>query len=131
MTMGWRASAARLGHAPADGSVMSRSPQRPARRPTAGTADAQAPGPGRHQVRLIFSALMLGILLAALDQTIVATALPIPPPADTPRRRRSHQDRHVPVPPQAAATASARGCPQWAACLPVACRAAAVNPAAG
>jgi EmrB/QacA subfamily drug resistance transporter len=38
--------------------------------------DAQAPGPGRHQVRLIFSALMLGMLLAALDQTIVATALP-------------------------------------------------------
>jgi hypothetical protein len=27
-------------------------------------------------VRLIFSALMLGMLLAALDQTIVATALP-------------------------------------------------------
>ena len=32
--------------------------------------------PGRRQVRLIFSALMLGMLLAALDQTIVATALP-------------------------------------------------------
>ena len=57
---------------------MSRSPQRPARRPAAGTADAQAPGPGRHQVRLICSALMLGTLLAALDQTIVATALPTP-----------------------------------------------------
>ena len=27
-------------------------------------------------MRLIFSALMLGMLLAALDQTIVATALP-------------------------------------------------------
>jgi hypothetical protein len=130
MTMGWRASTASLGHAPADGSVMSRSPQRPARRPAAGTADAQAPSPGRHRVRLIFSALMPGILLAALDQTIVATALPTPP-ADTPRRRRSHQARPVPVPPQAAATASARGCPQWAACLPVACRDAAINPAAG
>jgi len=104
---------------------MSRSPQRPARRPAAGTADAQAPGPGRHQVRLICSALMLGTLLAALDQTIVATALPTPQAA-TPRRRRSHQARPVPVPPQAAATASARGCPQWAACLPVACRRAAV-----
>ncbi len=34
------------------------------------------PGPGRHQARLIFSGLMLGMLLAALDQTIVATALP-------------------------------------------------------
>ncbi len=37
---------------------------------------AGAAGPGRRQVRLIFSALMLGMLLAALDQTIVATALP-------------------------------------------------------
>jgi hypothetical protein len=36
----------------------------------------RAAGPGRRQVRLIFSALMLGMLLAALDQTIVATALP-------------------------------------------------------
>ena len=35
-----------------------------------------AADPGRHQVRLIFAALMLGMLLAALDQTIVATALP-------------------------------------------------------
>jgi MFS family permease len=38
--------------------------------------DAQAPGQGRHLVRLIFSALMLAMLLAALDQTTVATALP-------------------------------------------------------
>jgi MFS family permease len=30
--------------------------------------DAQAPGPGRHQVRLIFSALMVGKLLAAIDR---------------------------------------------------------------
>jgi MFS family permease len=35
-----------------------------------------AVGPGRRQVRLIFAGLMLGMLLAALDQTIVATALP-------------------------------------------------------
>ncbi len=43
---------------------------------SAGAADGGAAGPGRRQVRLIFSALMLGMLLAALDQTIVATALP-------------------------------------------------------
>ena len=55
---------------------MSRSAQRAAGRPAAGTADGAAAGPGRRQVRLIFSALMLGMLLAALDQTIVATALP-------------------------------------------------------
>src|SRR5205809_2328600 len=30
----------------------------------------------RRRVRLIFGALLLGILLAALDQTIVSTALP-------------------------------------------------------
>ena len=54
---------------------MSRSP-RPAGRSAPGAADAGAAGPGRRQVRLIFSALMLGMLLAALDQTIVATALP-------------------------------------------------------
>jgi hypothetical protein len=38
--------------------------------------EAGEAGPGRRQARLIFSALMLGMLLAALDQTIVATALP-------------------------------------------------------
>jgi EmrB/QacA subfamily drug resistance transporter len=54
---------------------MSRSP-RPAGRSAPGAADAAAAGPGRRQVRLIFSALMLGMMLAALDQTIVATALP-------------------------------------------------------
>ena len=54
---------------------MSRSPG-PAGRSAPGAADAAAAGPGRRQVRLIFSALMLGMLLAALDQTIVATALP-------------------------------------------------------
>jgi len=36
----------------------------------------RAAGPGRRQVRLIFSDLMLGMLLGALDQAIVATALP-------------------------------------------------------
>jgi EmrB/QacA subfamily drug resistance transporter len=39
-------------------------------------AGVGAVGPGRRQVRLIFAGLMLGLLLAALDQTIVATALP-------------------------------------------------------
>ena len=58
MTIDWRATAAGLRHGPAE------------------AADASAAGPGRRQVRLIFSALMLGMLLAALDQTIVATALP-------------------------------------------------------
>ena len=47
MTIGWRASAASLGHAPADRAVM-----------------------GRHQVRLIFSALMVGMLLAAIDRAV-------------------------------------------------------------
>ena len=41
---------------------------------------AQPPGPpaglSHRQLLVIFSALMLGMLLAALDQTIVATALP-------------------------------------------------------
>ena len=76
MTTGWRGSAAALRHAPAHGPVLSRPLRRPAGRPAAGAADGGAAGPGRRQVRLIFSALMLGMLLAALDQTIVATALP-------------------------------------------------------
>jgi EmrB/QacA subfamily drug resistance transporter len=40
---------------------------------------AAAPGPGAlspRQIRLVFGGLMLGMLLAALDQTIVSTALP-------------------------------------------------------
>jgi EmrB/QacA subfamily drug resistance transporter len=76
MTTGWRGHAGALRHAPAHGPVLSRPPRRPAGRPAAGAADGGAAGPGRRQVRLIFSALMLGMLLAALDQTIVATALP-------------------------------------------------------
>jgi MFS family permease len=36
----------------------------------------QAAAPGRRQLRLVFAGLMLAVLLAALDQTIVATALP-------------------------------------------------------
>src|SRR4029077_17287968 len=90
MTTGWRAPAAGLRHAPARRSALSRSPGpaaghpaagpgprgRRAGQPGAGAADGGAVGPGRRQVRLIFSALMLGMLLAALDQTIVATALP-------------------------------------------------------
>ena len=76
MTTGWRGHAEALRHAPAHGPVLSRPPRRPAGRPAAGAADGGAAGPGRRQVRLIFSALMLGMLLAALDQTIVATALP-------------------------------------------------------
>ena len=46
----------------------------------AGPRAAQPPGPpaelSHRQLLVIFSALMLGMLLAALDQTIVATALP-------------------------------------------------------
>ena len=76
VTTGWKGHAGALRHAPADGPVLSRPPRRPAGRPAAGAADGGAAGPGRRQVRLIFSALMLGMLLAALDQTIVATALP-------------------------------------------------------
>jgi hypothetical protein len=116
MTMGWTASAASLGHGPVDGSVMSRSPRWPARPSASAEVDAQAPGPGRHQVRLIFSALMRGMLLAALDQTIVATALPTitgdlhglnhigwvitgrPPRAGARRAgRRSHQSGRIPA----------------------------------
>ncbi len=41
-----------------------------------GAANTGEAGAGRRQVLLIFSGLMLGMLLAALDQTIVATALP-------------------------------------------------------
>ena len=76
MTMGWTAPAAGLRHAPGARSVLSKSPRRHAVRPAAGAAGGGASGPGRSQVRLIFSVLMLGMLLAALDQTIVATALP-------------------------------------------------------
>src|ERR1700760_4354914 len=46
----------------------------------AGEAQAEAgaamPGLGRRRVLLIIGALLLGMLLAALDQTIVSTALP-------------------------------------------------------
>ncbi len=44
----------------------------------AGTPNATAAGPGlsHRRIMIIYSALMLGMLLAALDQTIVATALP-------------------------------------------------------
>jgi len=75
MTMSWRTSAGRLRDARPVGSVMSRSP-RPAGQSAPGAVDAAAAGPGRRQVRLTFSALMPGMLLAALDQTIVTTALP-------------------------------------------------------
>jgi EmrB/QacA subfamily drug resistance transporter len=44
--------------------------------PDGAAGNGAAAGPGRRQVLLIFSGLMLGMLLAALDQTIVATALP-------------------------------------------------------
>src|SRR5499427_3230409 len=39
-------------------------------------ADNAMPGLGRRRILLIIGALMLGMLLAALDQTIVSTALP-------------------------------------------------------
>ncbi|WP_229690991.1 MFS transporter, partial [Sphaerisporangium melleum] len=37
---------------------------------------AEAAGLTRRQVRLVFAGLMVALLLAALDQTIVSTALP-------------------------------------------------------
>jgi EmrB/QacA subfamily drug resistance transporter len=48
-------------------------PQRPAAN---GADDGTLPGLGRRRILLIIGALMLGMLLAALDQTIVSTALP-------------------------------------------------------
>ena len=41
-----------------------------------GADDGAMPGLGRRRILLIIGALMLGMLLAALDQTIVSTALP-------------------------------------------------------
>ncbi len=41
-----------------------------------GADDGTLPGLGRRRILLIIGALMLGMLLAALDQTIVSTALP-------------------------------------------------------
>ena len=41
-----------------------------------GAGDGALPGLGRRRILLIIGALMLGMLLAALDQTIVSTALP-------------------------------------------------------
>src|SRR3954452_12190811 len=42
----------------------------------AGTADGVLPGLSKRRILVIMGALMLGMLLAALDQTIVSTALP-------------------------------------------------------
>ena len=36
----------------------------------------EAPQLSHREIMLVFSALMLGMLLAALDQTVLATALP-------------------------------------------------------
>src|ERR1700729_2158110 len=44
--------------------------------PAADATDAALPGLGRRRILLIIGALMCGMLLAALDQTIVSTALP-------------------------------------------------------
>jgi EmrB/QacA subfamily drug resistance transporter len=44
--------------------------------PVADNGDGALPGLGRRRILLIIGALMLGMLLAALDQTIVSTALP-------------------------------------------------------
>ncbi|HEX8005382.1 MAG TPA: MDR family MFS transporter [Trebonia sp.] len=44
--------------------------------PAADTGGGALPGLGRRRILLIIGALMLGMLLAALDQTIVSTALP-------------------------------------------------------
>jgi len=49
-----------------------------ARQTAAGTSDATASGDGsltHRQIMLVFSGLMLGMFLAALDQTIVSTAI--------------------------------------------------------
>jgi EmrB/QacA subfamily drug resistance transporter len=43
---------------------------------TGGPGDGALPGLGRRRILLIIGALMCGMLLAALDQTIVSTALP-------------------------------------------------------
>jgi EmrB/QacA subfamily drug resistance transporter len=53
-------------------------PATPAPRPAAADINAKGaqPGLGRRRILLIIGALMLGMLLAALDQTIVSTALP-------------------------------------------------------
>jgi hypothetical protein len=96
MTIGWRASAASLGHAPADGAVMSRSSRWPAGPSASAAVDAQAPGPGRHQVRLIFARY-------AGDPVI-----PL----------RLFRDRTFRI---------ACGRSQQAACLPLACAAAAIT----
>jgi len=49
----------------------------PAQPPVAnGDGNGALPGLGRRRILLIIGALMLGMLLAALDQTIVSTALP-------------------------------------------------------
>ncbi len=48
----------------------------PAAATRAGEASGALPGLSRQRILLIISALMLGMLLAALDQTIVSTALP-------------------------------------------------------
>ncbi|RLV10124.1 MFS transporter [Streptomyces griseocarneus] len=59
------------------GKVAARGDGPPPALPASGTA-AELPGPrlGAARVRLVFFGLMLALLLAALDQTIVATALP-------------------------------------------------------
>jgi EmrB/QacA subfamily drug resistance transporter len=44
--------------------------------PAADATDGALPGLGRRRILLIIGALMCGMLLAALDQTIVSTALP-------------------------------------------------------
>jgi len=81
MTTGWKAPTARLPHAPAPGPALGDAGRAAAGTAAAGTAaagtaDGGAAALGRRRVRLIFVALMLGMLLAALDQTIVAAALP-------------------------------------------------------
>jgi len=48
----------------------------PAADPWDASANGALPGLGRRRILLIIGALMLGMLLAALDQTIVSTALP-------------------------------------------------------
>lgn len=44
--------------------------------PSTATATTESPMASRRQINIVFVAILLGMLLAALNQTIVSTALP-------------------------------------------------------
>jgi EmrB/QacA subfamily drug resistance transporter len=56
--------------------MASRTPAPPASQAPGGADDGAMPNLGRRRILIIIGALMCGMLLAALDQTIVSTALP-------------------------------------------------------